>query len=575
MSGHITQSFLALVKTNSEKPPTLLKYRSSKVFILTTICTAVFTDIFLYGIIVPVIPFALTQRAGIEEADVQHWVSVLLAVYGAALLASCPVCGWIADRSTSRRLPLLVGLFALAAATLMLCFGHSIGVLLAGRLLQGISAAIVWTVGLALLVDTVGRNEVGQVMGFVSIAMSVAILVAPLLGGVVYDRAGYYGVYYMSFALIFVDIVLRTVMVEKKIAVKWEKKEESSMSPATLPHNEEPKPPGQRNESPLPSADSVVHMTLSEKKLGKPLASKDGPPLEPLAPPEDVSISHPDSTPAAARDKSVSPTSNPDTIEEQPGSRSDSVGLRGCSPQAALEAESSPASSIKRRRQPISILLSSRRLLSALYCALVQSALMTAWDAVLPLRVNHLFGWRSLGAGLIFLPLVLPSFVAPLVGAFSDKYGARLPTSIGFVLSTPFVVLLRLVDHGGRDQVVILCVLLALLGVALTMVMTPLLAEVTYILQEKEKSHPRLFGETGAYAQAYGLFNCAFAGGMLVGPLLAGSVVDKAGWGTMCLSLGILALVSAIPAALFTNGWIGKRFKRGKADEDQQDPSEV
>ena len=573
MSGHITQGFLALVKTNSEKPPTLLKYRSSKVFILMTICTAVFTDIFLYGIIVPVIPFALTQRAGIEEADVQHWVSVLLAVYGAALLASCPVYGWIADRSTSRRLPLLVGLFALAAATLMLCFGHNIGVLLAGRLLQGVSAAIVWTVGLALLVDTVGRNEVGQVMGFVSIAMSVAILVAPLLGGVVYDRAGYYGVYYMSFALLFVDIVLRTVMVEKKIAVKWEKKEDSGVSPATLPHsNEEPKPSGQRNESPLPSPDSVVHVTLSEKKLGKPRASKGGPPLQPLSSAEDMSTFHSDSIPAAPHDRRVSPTSNADTTEEQPESRSDSIGLQECSPQIAREPESSPASSIKRRRQPILILLSSRRLLSALYCALVQSALMTAWDAVLPLRVNHLFGWRSLGAGLIFLPLVLPSFVAPLVGAFSDKYGARLPTSIGFVLSTPFVILLRLVDHNGRGQVVILCVLLALLGVALTMVMTPLLAEVTYILQEKEKRHPGLFGEKGAYAQAYGLFNCAFAGGMLVGPLWAGSVVDKAGWGTMCLSLGVLALVSAIPAALFTNGWIGKR---GKADEDQQNPPEV
>ncbi|KAL8871417.1 MAG: hypothetical protein Q9174_002741 [Haloplaca sp. 1 TL-2023] len=574
MSGHITQGFLALVKTNSEKPPTLLRYRSSKVFILLTICTAVFTDIFLYGIIVPVIPFALTQRAGIEEADVQHWVSVLLAVYGAALLASCPLCGWIADRSTSRRLPLLVGLFALAAATLMLCFGHNIGVLLAGRLLQGVSAAIVWTVGLALLVDTVGRNEIGQVMGFVSIAMSVAILVAPLLGGVVYDRAGYYGVYYMSFALLFVDIVLRTVMIEKKIAVKWEKQEDSSTLPATPRKNEESKKPGQPNEPEPPSPDSALSVTLSEKKLGNPWVSKSESPLQPLSSPEGVSKSHSETIPATPDDKRLLQTSNQDTIEEQPEPRPDSVGLQECSPQAASDSESTPASSTKRRRQPILILLSSRRLLSALYCALVQSALMTAWDAVLPLRVNHLFGWRSLGAGLIFLPLVLPSFVAPLVGAFSDRYGARLPTSIGFVLSTPFVILLRVVDHNDREQVVILCVLLALLGVALTMVMTPLLAEVTYILQEKEKHHPGLFGEKGAYAQAYGLFNCAFAGGMLVGPLWAGSVVDKAGWGTMCLSLGVLALVSAIPAALFTNGWIGKR-KRGKADEDQQNPPEV
>ena len=116
---------------------------------------------------------------------------------------------------------------------------------------------------------------------------------------------------------------------------------------------------------------------------------------------------------------------------------------------------------------------------------------------------------------------------------------------------------------------VILCVLLACLGVALTIVMTPLLAEVAYILKAKEKHHPGLFGQKGAYAQAYGLFNCAFAGGMLVGPLLAGALVDQQGWGTMCLTLGVLSVVSVIPALLFTNGWIGKKWKRGKTEGDQ------
>lgn len=556
MSGHITQCFLALLKSNSERPPPLLTYRSSRWFILTTICTAVFTDIFLYGIIVPVIPFALTQRAHIADSDVQHWVSVLLAVYGAALLASAPICGYLADKSTSRRLPLLVGLLALAGSTLMLCFGNHIGVLITGRVLQGISAAIVWTVGLALLVDTVGQKEVGQVMGFVSISMSVAILVAPLLGGVVYSRSGYYGVYYMAFALIFFDIILRTAMIEKKVAHRWDKGFEDVSAPGlTMADKSSLARP--RQDSWLPHPDSVLHMTLSEKRIDKKWTLEDGPRPEPILSPEDTS--------GVSGTKRASPFSNPDTIieESEPPSHSNSLAQLEPRPQSP----SSQPPVIARRRPTVIILLSSRRLLSALYCALVQSALMTAWDAVLPLRVHNLFGWASLGAGLIFLPLVLPSFMAPLVGAFSDKYGARLPTSIGFVLSMPFLILLRIVDHGGRQQVVVLCVLLALLGTALTIVMTPLLAEVTYILDEKEKHHPGLFGEKGAYAQAYGLFNCAFAGGMLVGPLWAGFVVESAGWGTMCLSLGILSVVSAIPALLFTNGWIGKRKRTVEAED--------
>lgn len=53
----------------------------------------------------------------------------------------------------------------LLGATVMLCIGTSIGVLVVGRLLQGMSAAVVWVVGLALLVDTVGEKDVGQAMG--------------------------------------------------------------------------------------------------------------------------------------------------------------------------------------------------------------------------------------------------------------------------------------------------------------------------------------------------------------------------------------------------------------------------
>lgn len=40
---------------------------------------------FLYSLVVPVLPFALTQRADIEEKDVQKWTSVFLSIYGAAL----------------------------------------------------------------------------------------------------------------------------------------------------------------------------------------------------------------------------------------------------------------------------------------------------------------------------------------------------------------------------------------------------------------------------------------------------------------------------------------------------------
>lgn len=100
-------------------------------------------DMFLYGVIVPVIPFALQTRSHVAWSRVQYWVSVLIAIYGASLLAFSPICGWLADRGASRRSPLLLGLFALLGSTVLLNVGNSVGILITGRVLQGASAAVV------------------------------------------------------------------------------------------------------------------------------------------------------------------------------------------------------------------------------------------------------------------------------------------------------------------------------------------------------------------------------------------------------------------------------------------------
>jgi MFS family permease len=78
----------------------------------------------------------------------------------------------------------------------------------------------------------------------------------------------------------------------------------------------------------------------------------------------------------------------------------------------------------------------------------------------------------------------------------------------------------------------------------------------------------------GAYGQAYGLFNIAYSGGVLVGPLWGGYVTQRAGWNVMVGSLAGLVSVSAIPVAIWTGGWMNWRdmkahfiniFKRNRA----------
>jgi len=456
---------------------------------------AVFTDMFLYGIIVPVIPFAIQTRSHVEDNRVQHWVTVLVAVYGAALLAFSPICGWLADRGASRRLPLLLGLFALLGSTALLNVGNSIGLLAAGRIWQGASAAVVWVVGLALLADTVPQQRLATATGWLSIGMSLGLLLSPLLGGVVYDHAGYNAVFAMAYALIGVDIVLRLLLIEKKVAARWD-----------------------------PEAGGRVAVTASH-----------------------------------APDTIV-----PSVVEPVHTNGTDDAkhSLPTVSPPAQTEGSLFPRRRRRDRLPPVLSLLCSCRLLAALFCALVQAALVTAFDSVLTIHAANIFDWTSTGAALLFLPLVIPTFAAPLFGWLIDKLGGRYFVVVGFVGAAPPLVCLRFVKHNSIGDKVLLCVLLAVVGLSFALTFPPIMAEISGVVDAEEKrmlahGHPG-FGNGGAYAQAYALFNMAFAAGCMIGPLLAGFIVDTSGWATMAWVLGLLAGFSAVPAFLWLGGWFFK-----------------
>ncbi|CAD0081826.1 unnamed protein product [Aureobasidium vineae] len=481
-------------------PPALLEIRSSKWLIISTVAAAVFTDVFLYGIIVPVLPFALSGRAGVPQDNVQSMISVLLAVYGGALLIGAPICGWVADRFDSRRWSFMFGLLALAGSTIFLVVGNSLALIIVGRLLQGLSAAVVWVVGLALLQDTVGSAEIGQSMGYVGIAMSLAYLLGPLLGGIVFERfvisevkrstlvltwltvAGYYAVFAMAFVLLGIDAILRLLMIERSVAAKWG-----------------------------PTAPEVA--TDTEHK-----GSTDDPRADPEC-----------HTP---------------------------------------EVETSAVTQERRRLPRVFSLLASYRLDAALFGCFVSACLLTSFDSILPLYVNEIWGWDSIGAGLIFLAVTIPSFTGPLVGGFVDKHGVRWPSTIGFIVCSPCFILMRLVNHDSIRQKVLLCALLALIGLGVTLSLTPLMAEVSYAVDAQGAKRPAgFFGKNGAFAQAYGLFNMAYAGGTLVGPLLAGLVRQRAGWGTATLVLGCVSFVCVVPTVVWCGGSIFKLRRKQQAEK--------
>ncbi|KAJ5128000.1 hypothetical protein N7448_008779 [Penicillium atrosanguineum] len=257
--------FLGFPEKGEPTRPKFVELRSAKWFIMFTVSFAASTDIFMYGLIVPVTPTALERKVGLSPDKIQTWTSILLALYSAALLAFSPVIGYVADRAESRRWPLLLGLVALEAATALLCIGTNIGLWIAGRLFQGAAAAVVWTVGIALMVDTVGKEGLGQAIGYVSMALSIGTMAGPLLGGVLYENGGYYSVFGLAFGLIGIDIFLRLVLIEKRHAARWIATETKPLASIEEKGNREAAT-DTITESPAPVDDSKSE-TLEEKPV--------------------------------------------------------------------------------------------------------------------------------------------------------------------------------------------------------------------------------------------------------------------------------------------------------------------
>lgn len=336
----------------------------------------------------------------------------------------------------------------------------------------------------------------GKAMGYVAAATSVGSLAGPLLGGVVYQSAGYYAVFAMGFAIIGLDIILRLTLIEKSVAQQWD--------------------------PPVEEATTSVETPEGNKEI-----------------------------------------QSTDDIQPQPQSNNFSDPEKHVS-DATIDPSKQKWTD---RLPPVITLLRVPRILVALLGCFVQSNSLGAFDSVLPLYVKDTFHWTSSGAGLIFIFLVIPALFSPLVGIISDKFGSRTITTVGLLGALPFWVCMRFVDHDSIGQKILLCAMLFGIGLCLTFIMAPLMADLDHAVELEGKKHPARFGKRGAAAQGFGLFNFAYAIGSLIGPIWAGFVVQDAGWATMSWSFGLLNGVCAVATFCFTGGRIMLKGKEGRRQE--------
>src|SRR5215471_5539451 len=165
----------------SMESATPLKSRGLAVALVTS---ATFTDILAYSIAVPVLPH-LSRQFGASPTV----IGLLFASFGVTLFAVSVPMGGYSDR-IGRKVPLVGGLLALAAASVLFAFAPDMTWLFIARLIQGGADAVTWVVGFALIADLYAADARGRVMGLVMSGSTFGFMVGPTLGGWLYETGG-------------------------------------------------------------------------------------------------------------------------------------------------------------------------------------------------------------------------------------------------------------------------------------------------------------------------------------------------------------------------------------------------
>ncbi|MEZ4562868.1 MAG: MFS transporter [Thermomicrobiales bacterium] len=137
---------------------------------------------------VPFLPFFLGDLGVTDIAGQTLWSGVINAAGAAALAITSPLWGILADRY-GRKPMLMRGLFGGAVCVTLMGFATAPWQLLVLRVCEGSMTGTV-AAAAALVATSAPRHRMGYALGMVQTAVFAGAADGPLLGGVIYDRAG-------------------------------------------------------------------------------------------------------------------------------------------------------------------------------------------------------------------------------------------------------------------------------------------------------------------------------------------------------------------------------------------------
>jgi MFS family permease len=149
---------------------------------------------------------ALPALAGAFSATFSE-VKWVVVAYLAALTVCVVLAGRLGDIFGLKRV-LAAGLGLFAIASLLCGLAPNLWFLIAARVLQGVGAAVLMTLAMALMRETASRERLGRAMGLLGTVSALGTALGPSLGGFIIAATGWQGIFLMQVPLTVVALVL-------------------------------------------------------------------------------------------------------------------------------------------------------------------------------------------------------------------------------------------------------------------------------------------------------------------------------------------------------------------------------
>ncbi|RHZ68361.1 hypothetical protein CDV55_107787 [Aspergillus turcosus] len=464
------------------------EWRSSSWFIVAAMAMALFTDTFLYTFLVPILPYVVEDRLGLDSSLTQRISFALLSESAAVAFLLNPFIGHYADKSASKRVWLLTALVAALLASAYLALATSVVHLFIGRFIQAIASSFMWVVGYATIADSVDPKRRGMIYGIISTIVAIGLSAGPMVSGVLFKIGGYWTAWASAFAILLVDIVLRLLMLENSRRKRGKRLDRDFMF---------------RGSSGL----------ITEKQSDSSLAD-DG------SREENSPLLHPDNDTSTTSCATLAP----ETVEEKTGLQYYVYMFRHRRFVSGVLGYFVFAILISSFDTTLPLHVRDAFNWDSMPAGLMFLALQGPGIALSPLC-----GWLKDRVGTRIPTTVGFLGLAPLMWLLGVPGDERFPWA----------------NEGQRGQI-IYAVDVTAVGIVSVLLNGVGVLEATATVEEIEKRHPGVFGPNGGFSRAMSICSMSWTIGAFFGPILSGYMAEHIGYYEMTSTIAAICAASAV-----------------------------